>query len=187
MSVKIVCPHCDKDFDDWEAYANHILEKHPHDKERCTWAERAKAADHEILPEQDIVVSRTEDKPGLQPAEVTTSASRPYTWDREKQKWVKVAGVKIEKPIEEPQAPSIEAKPSHQPRTCLPAFLKSRRDTMITLATTWVIISLVGSLYSELGSMTQGYVLLWIVSMIIAIPIALAVTIRTILKWKELS
>lgn len=45
MSVSIKCFHCSTKppFIKWDDYARHILEKHPEDQERCTWAKHALA------------------------------------------------------------------------------------------------------------------------------------------------
>jgi hypothetical protein len=58
----IICPLCrfEKDengeekiveFDNWKQYAQHILDDHPEDKERCMWAEDALAAEDETIIE----------------------------------------------------------------------------------------------------------------------------------------
>jgi len=44
MSVRIVCPHCKSIFDNWQPYAEHILDSHGGDKERVVWATNALSA-----------------------------------------------------------------------------------------------------------------------------------------------
>ena len=43
MSVKIDCTHCEEELHDWKEYAQHLLDNHPDDIERCIWARDALA------------------------------------------------------------------------------------------------------------------------------------------------
>ena len=41
MTVNINCPLCKTPFIDWRTYAQHIIDEHPDDEGRFTWATNA--------------------------------------------------------------------------------------------------------------------------------------------------
>ena len=48
--MKTECAHCKRKFLGWRTYAEHLLEKHPDDEIRCTWAR------YVLSPESEVAI-----------------------------------------------------------------------------------------------------------------------------------
>lgn len=51
MVMAVVCPLCENRSKTWKEHAQHVLEAHPDDEERCIWARHALEAENEQLVE----------------------------------------------------------------------------------------------------------------------------------------